>query len=91
MGRALARMEDSAFKILADTTPWVLSLDDDDNDSLKGKGILGRPRRSWEDNIRMDLKEMVINTRNWVDLAQDRDYWKALVKAGLNIWVSEVS
>ena len=33
-----------------------------------------RPRRRWEDNIRMDLKEIGINTRNWVDLAQDRDY-----------------
>ena len=34
---------------------------------------LGRPRRRWEDNIRMDLKEIGINKRNWVDSAQDRD------------------
>ena len=34
---------------------------------------LGRPRRRWEDNIRMDLKEIGINTRNWIDSAQDRD------------------
>ena len=39
-----------------------------------GKRPLGRPRCRWEDNIRMDLKEIGINTRNWVDSAQDRDY-----------------
>ena len=38
-----------------------------------GKRPLGRPRCRWEDNIRMDLKEIGINTRNWVDSAQDRD------------------
>ena len=42
----------------------------------------GRPRRRWEDNIRMDLKEMSINTRNWVDSAHDRDFWRPLVNAG---------
>ena len=36
---------------------------------------LGRPRRRWEDNIRMDLEERVINAGNWVDSAQDRNYW----------------
>ena len=39
-----------------------------------GKISLGRPRRRWEDNIRMNLKKLGINTRNWVDSAQDRDY-----------------
>ena len=39
------------------------------------KRPLGRPRRRWEDNIKTDLKEMGINTRNWVDSAQNRDYW----------------
>ena len=39
-----------------------------------GKRLLGRPRRRWEDNIRMDLKELSIKTRNWVDSAQDRGY-----------------
>ena len=38
-----------------------------------GKRPLGRPRPRWEDNIRMDLKEIGINTRNWVDSPQDRD------------------
>ena len=53
-----------------------------------GKRPLGRPRHCWEDNIRMDLKEIGINTKNWVDLAQDRDYWRALVNVTLNLWVS---
>ena len=39
-----------------------------------GKRPLGRPRRRWEDNIRMDLEEIGINEGNWVDSAQDRDY-----------------
>ena len=51
-----------------------------------GKRPLGRPRRRWEDNIRMDLKEVGINTGNWVNLARDRDYWRALVNA-LNLRV----
>ena len=44
--------------------------------SSAGKSPLGRPRCRWEDNtsIRMDLKEIGISTRNWVDLTQDRDY-----------------
>jgi hypothetical protein len=44
-----------------------------------------RPRRRWEDNIRMDLNEIGIDTRNWVDSAQDRDCWIALVNAALNL------
>ena len=52
-----------------------------------GKRPLGRPRRRWEDNIRMNLKEIGINTRNWVDSTQDRDYWRALVNAALNLRV----
>ena len=53
----VARMEEdrSGFKILAGTPT--------------GKKPLGRPRSRWEDNIRIDLKEIVINTRNWVDSA----------------------
>ena len=49
-----------------------------------GKKPLGRPRRRWEDNIRMDLKEKGIHTRNWVHSA---DYWRALVNAALNLRV----
>ena len=50
-------------------------------------GIIERPRRRWEDNIRMDLIEIGINTRNWVDSAQVRDYWRALVNAALDLRV----
>ena len=52
-----------------------------------GKLHLGRLRRRWEDNIRMDLKEIGINIRNWIDSAQDRDYWRALVNEALNLRV----
>jgi hypothetical protein len=51
------------------------------------KRPLGRPRPRWEGNIRMDLKEMGFNTRNWVDSAQDRDYWRAVMNAALNLRV----
>ena len=51
------------------------------------KEVLGRPRRGWEDNIRMDLKEIGIKTRNLVDLAQDRDYWRGLLNAALELRV----
>ena len=43
----------------------------------------GRPRRRWEDNIRMDLKEIGFNTRNWIDSAQDRDYWRAFFECDI--------
>ena len=52
------------------------------------KRPLGRPRRRWEDSIRMDLEEIDINAENNVDSAQDRDYWRAFVNAALNLWVS---
>jgi hypothetical protein len=52
-----------------------------------GKKLLGRPRRRWKDNIIMDHIEIGINTGNWVDSAQDRDYLRALVNAALNFWV----
>ena len=51
-----------------------------------GKRPLRRSRLRWED-IRMDLKEIGINTRNWVDSAQDKDYWRALLNAALNLQV----
>ena len=47
-----------------------------------GKRPLGRPRRRWEDIIRMDLQEIGINAGNWVD--SDRNYWRAPVNAALN-------
>ena len=52
-----------------------------------GKKLLGRPRHRWNDSNRMDLIEIDINIRNWVDLAQDRDYWRVLVNVALNLKV----
>ena len=51
-----------------------------------GKRPLGWPRRKWEDNIIMYLREIYISTRDWVDSTQDRDYWRAAVNAELNLW-----
>ena len=55
--------------------------------NMQEKRPLGRPGRKWEDNTRMDLKEIGINTRNWVDSAQDRNYLRALVNAALDLRV----
>ena len=73
--RHVARMEEgrSAFKILTGKPT--------------GKRPLGRPRHTWEDNIRMGLEEIIINAGNWVDSAQDRNYWRALVNVALNLRV----
>ena len=54
------------------------------------KSPLGRPRRRWEDNIRMNLEEIGDNARNWVDSAQNRNYWRALVNAALNLRIPQV-
>ena len=54
---------------------------------LTGKISLLRPRLRWENNIRIVLKEIGVNMRNWVDLAQDRDHLRVLVNAELNLWV----
>jgi hypothetical protein len=47
----------------------------------RGKRPLGRPRRRWEDNIRMDLQEVGYGDMDWIELAQDRDRWRAIVIA----------
>jgi hypothetical protein len=44
-----------------------------------GKKLFGRPRRRWEDSIRMDLEELDINAGNWIASAQDMNYWRALL------------
>ena len=71
----VARMEEgrSPFKILTGKPT--------------GMRPLGRLRCRWEDNIRMDLEELGINAGNLVDSAQDRNYWRALVNAALNLQV----
>ncbi|KAJ4428334.1 hypothetical protein ANN_24353 [Periplaneta americana] len=53
----------------------------------KRKRPLGRPRRRWEDNIKMDLREVGYDDRDWINLAQDRDRWRAYVRAAMNLRV----
>ena len=53
----------------------------------EGKRPLGRPRRSWEDSIKMDLREVGCGCVDWMELAQDRDRWRALVSAVMNLRV----
>jgi hypothetical protein len=53
----------------------------------EGKRPLGRPRRRWADNIRMDLREVEWDGRDLIDLAQDRDRWRAYVNAVMNLRV----
>jgi hypothetical protein len=53
----------------------------------EGKRLLGRPRRRWEDKIRMDLGEIGLGGVDWIQLAQDRDRWRAVVSAVMNLRV----
>jgi hypothetical protein len=53
----------------------------------EGKRPLGRPRRRCEDNIKLDLQEVGCERMEWIDLAQDRDRWRALVNAVMSLWV----
>jgi hypothetical protein len=53
----------------------------------EGKRPLGRPRHRWEDNIKMDLQEVEYEGTDWIELAQDRDRWRALVNAVMNLRV----
>ena len=56
----------------------------------EGKRPLGRPRRRWEDNIKMDLQEVVGGCGDWMELAQDRDRWRALVGTVMNLRVPKM-
>ena len=51
------------------------------------KRPLGRPRRSWEDNININLKEIGLVGMGWINLAQDRDKWQAVLNTAINHWV----
>jgi hypothetical protein len=51
-------------------------------------GPLGRPRQRWEINIGVDLREIGCEGVDWIDLAQDRDQWRALTNTVVNLWVS---
>ena len=54
---------------------------------LEGNRQLGRPRRRWEDNIKIDLQEVRCVIMDWIELTQDRDRWRALVNAVMNLRV----
>jgi hypothetical protein len=51
----------------------------------EGKRPLGRPRHRWEDGIRIDLREIGLGVVDWIRLAQDRDWWRAVVSAVMNL------
>jgi hypothetical protein len=53
----------------------------------EGKRPLGRPKRTWVENIKMDLREIGWDGRDWIELAQDWDQWRALVNMVMNLWV----
>jgi hypothetical protein len=53
----------------------------------EGKRPLGRPRRRWEDNIKADLQEVGFGCMDWIELAQERENWRALVNAVMNLRV----
>ena len=53
----------------------------------EGKRPLGRPRHGWEDNVKMDIQEVGCGGKDWIELAQDRDRWRALVNAVMNLGV----
>jgi hypothetical protein len=54
----------------------------------EGRRPLGRPRDRWEDNIKMDLREIGFGAVDWIHLAQDRDRWRAIVNTVMNLRVS---
>jgi hypothetical protein len=53
----------------------------------EGKRPLGKPRRRWEDNIKLDLGKIGWGDMDWIDLAEDRDQWRALVNTVMILWV----
>ena len=56
----------------------------------EGKRPLGRPRRRWKDNIKMDFQEVGGGCGDWMELGQDRDRWRALVSTVMNFWVPKM-
>jgi hypothetical protein len=62
-------------------TCWVLM------GKPEGRRSLGRPRRRWKENIKVDLREVGWRGMDWIDLVQDRDRWRALVNTVMNLWL----
>jgi len=56
----------------------------------EGKRSMGRPKLRWEDNIKMDLQEMGGDCGDWMEMAQDRDRWRALVSTVMNLRVPKM-
>jgi hypothetical protein len=56
----------------------------------EGKGPMGRPRRRWEDNIKMDLQEVGGGCGDWMELARDRDRWRAFMNTVMNLRVPKM-
>ena len=54
----------------------------------EGKRLLGRPRHRWEDNVKMELQEVRCGGMDWMELAQDRDRWRAVLNAVMNFRVT---
>jgi len=55
--------------------------------NLRGKKLLGRPRRRWEDNIKMDLQEVGCRGMDWIEIAQGRDRWRVLINVVISFRV----
>jgi hypothetical protein len=53
----------------------------------EGKRQVGSPRRRWVDSIKIDIREIGWDGMDWIDLAQDREQWRALVNTVMNLWV----
>jgi len=60
---------------------------DDSSEGTEGKRPLGRPRHRWVDNMRVDLQEVGCGYMDWIELAQDRDRWRTVVSAVMNLGV----
>jgi len=58
-----------------------------ENEQNKKCNLIGKPRPRWEDNIKMDLQEVGCGDMDWIEMAQDRDRWRALVDAVMNVQV----
>jgi hypothetical protein len=52
----------------------------------EGERLAGRPRYRWEDNIKIDVRELGLGGMDWTDLARNREQWKALVNMVVNLW-----